>query len=108
MCRDHKNKRIVFCVAITESKRIIGITFKTNISMINKQLHIQIKFRFFFLDQEYKNLFLDSVQVSEMHVKTSLVSHSPGLLKTSLWSWASRRHYNEQIYGGTIGEKENQ
>lgn len=29
-----KIKESFFCVAITESKRIIGITFKTNISMI--------------------------------------------------------------------------
>lgn len=71
-----------------------------------KQLHIQIEFRVFFVDQEYKNLFLDSIQVSEMYLETSLVPHSIGLRKTSLWCWASRCHYNEQIYGGKIGEKE--
>lgn len=41
-----------------------------------------------------------------MHLETSLVPHSIGLRKTSLWCWGSRCHYNEQIYGGKIGEKE--
>lgn len=41
-----------------------------------------------------------------MSLETSLFPHSIGLRKTFLWCWASRCHYNEQIYGGKIGEKE--